>query len=41
LLNLDHIMLRNTLSDGNNQRNFSFDSFQNSSSSTRGRNIDN
>lgn len=40
LLNFDHIVLRNTLSDGNNQRNFGFDGFQNSGSSARRGNVD-
>jgi hypothetical protein len=40
LLNSNHIVLRNTLGDGNNQRNFSFDGFQNSGSSARRGNVD-
>jgi hypothetical protein len=41
LLDLDHVVLGNTFSDGNNQGNFSFDGFQNGSSSARRGNVDN
>jgi hypothetical protein len=40
LLDSDHIVLRNTFSDGNNQRNFSFDGFQDGGSSARRGNVD-
>lgn len=40
LLDSDHIMLRNTLSDGDDQRNLSLDGLQNGSSSAGRGNVD-